>query len=56
MRLDVFGGWRLQIVDAGYQKEWQIDLYLAPPNALPHLYEVIASTDGHLQRADVRVR
>ena len=46
---------RLQIVDAGYQENWQIDLYVAPPNSLPLMYEVIASNDGHLTRANVKV-
>ena len=46
---------RLKTVDAGYQKEWQIDLYVAPPIPLPHMNAVIASTDGHLPRADVKV-
>ncbi len=46
---------RLKTVDAGYQKEWQIDLYVAPANALPHMSEVIASTDAHLPLSEVSI-
>ena len=46
---------RIKTIDAGYQNDWVIALYIAPDSVPPLTKDIISWTDGHLSANEIKV-